>query len=39
MRLPLFVLTIGVVAIGLWPSLMNWLTVPAGEALLKAFGY
>jgi len=39
MHLPLVVLTIAVVAIGLWPSLMSWLTVPAGEALLKAFGY
>jgi glycosyltransferase involved in cell wall biosynthesis len=36
MRIPLFVLTIGVVAIGLWPSLMSWLTVPAGDAAALA---
>ena len=39
MRIPLVVLTLAIVAIGLWPRLMSWLTVPAGEALLKVFGY
>jgi proton-translocating NADH-quinone oxidoreductase chain N len=39
MQLPLAILALAVVVIGLWPALMNWLTVPAGAALLKVFGY
>jgi NADH:ubiquinone oxidoreductase subunit 2 (subunit N) len=36
MVLPLVVLSLAVVVLGLWPSLMDWLTAPAGAALLKA---
>jgi len=35
---PLVVLALAVVAVGLWPSLMNWLTAPAAAALLSGFG-
>ena len=37
MVLPLSVLTLLIVVLGLWPSLLNWLTEPAGAALLAAF--
>jgi formate hydrogenlyase subunit 3/multisubunit Na+/H+ antiporter MnhD subunit len=37
MVLPLTVLTVLIVVLGLWPNLMNWLTEPAGAALLAAF--
>jgi NADH:ubiquinone oxidoreductase subunit 2 (subunit N) len=37
MLLPLTVLTVLIVVLGLWPSSMNWLTEPAGTALLAAF--
>jgi NADH:ubiquinone oxidoreductase subunit 2 (subunit N) len=36
--LPLVLLALAVVAIGLWPGLLAWLTAPAGAALLAAFG-
>jgi len=36
MLVPLIFLSLAVVVLGLWPSLMNWLTEPAGAALLKA---
>jgi proton-translocating NADH-quinone oxidoreductase chain N len=36
--LPLVLLALAVVAIGLWPALLEWLTAPAGAALLVAFG-
>jgi proton-translocating NADH-quinone oxidoreductase chain N len=36
--LPLVLLALAVVAIGLWPGLLEWLTAPAGAALLSAFG-
>jgi NADH:ubiquinone oxidoreductase subunit 2 (subunit N) len=32
------VLGLAVVAIGVWPNLMTWLTAPAGDALARAFG-
>jgi formate hydrogenlyase subunit 3/multisubunit Na+/H+ antiporter MnhD subunit len=35
--LPLVLLAAAVVAIGLWPGLLEWLTAPAGAALLAAF--
>lgn len=35
---PLLLLALAVVVIGFWPSIMNWLTEPAGAALLSAFG-
>jgi formate hydrogenlyase subunit 3/multisubunit Na+/H+ antiporter MnhD subunit len=38
MSVPLIVLTCGVVVIGLWPSMMDWLTVPAGQAVAALFG-
>ncbi len=37
MEIPLVILGLAVVVIGIWPSLMNWLTGPAGSALLSAF--
>ena len=37
MVLPLAVLALAVVVLGFWPSLLNFLTEPAGSALLKAF--
>jgi len=36
MVLPLTVLTALIVVLGLWPSLLNWLTEPAGAALVAA---
>jgi proton-translocating NADH-quinone oxidoreductase chain N len=38
MLLPLVLLALAVVVIGMWPSLLDWLTAPAGAALLAAFG-
>ncbi|GAB4541915.1 MAG: hypothetical protein Kow0063_33260 [Anaerolineae bacterium] len=38
MNVPLLVLALAVVAIGIWPDLVAWLTAPAGAALLAAFG-
>jgi proton-translocating NADH-quinone oxidoreductase chain N len=38
MNLPLIGLAGAVIMVGLWPGLMNWLTLPAGSALLVAFG-
>jgi formate hydrogenlyase subunit 3/multisubunit Na+/H+ antiporter MnhD subunit len=38
MNVPLLILALAVVAIGFWPSLVTWLTEPAGAALLAAFG-
>ena len=38
MSVPLVMLALAVVAIGAWPGLMQWLTEPAGAALLQAFG-
>ncbi len=38
MNIPLVVLGLAVVVLGVWPSLMSWLTGPAGSALLTAFG-
>lgn len=35
--LPLAVLVLAIVAIGVWPNLVTWLTGPAGTALLAAF--
>jgi len=37
MVLPLAVLALAVIVLGFWPSLLNFLTEPAGSALLKAF--
>ncbi len=38
MSMPLAVLALAVIVIGVWPSLLQGLTGPAGAALLKAFG-
>lgn len=38
MNLPLAAMALAVVAIGVWPNLLQWLTGPAGVALLSAFG-
>jgi proton-translocating NADH-quinone oxidoreductase chain N len=35
---PLVVLAATIVVLGLWPGLMNWLTAPAGAALLAGLG-
>lgn len=39
MTVPLVVLSVFILAFGLWPSLMNWLTEPAGAAVMAAFGF
>jgi NADH:ubiquinone oxidoreductase subunit 2 (subunit N) len=36
MRVPLVLLALAVVAVGVWPHLVQWLTVPASNALLAA---
>ncbi|HLF28916.1 MAG TPA: complex I subunit 5 family protein [Anaerolineae bacterium] len=38
MSVPLVVLGLAVIAIGIWPGLLQWLTGPAGAAVLTAFG-
>jgi proton-translocating NADH-quinone oxidoreductase chain N len=38
MVVPLVILALAVVVLGFWPSLMNWLTEPAGQALLASIG-
>ena len=38
MNIPLVVFTLAIIIIGLMPSLMNWLTRPAAQALLTMFG-
>ena len=38
MRIPMAVLVLAVVAVGIWPGLVSWLTGPAGVALSSAFG-
>jgi NADH:ubiquinone oxidoreductase subunit 2 (subunit N) len=35
---PLFLLSFAVIAIGVWPRLVEWLTGPAGAALLAGLG-
>ncbi len=39
MTVPLVLLALGVIVLGVWPSLMNWLTVPAGQAVLASLGH
>ncbi len=36
MTIPIMLLAAGVLIIGLWPSIMNWLTQPASAALMAA---
>jgi NADH:ubiquinone oxidoreductase subunit 2 (subunit N) len=38
MSIPLVIFTLAIVLIGFMPSLMNWLTEPAAQALLVMFG-
>jgi formate hydrogenlyase subunit 3/multisubunit Na+/H+ antiporter MnhD subunit len=38
MSLPLILLAIAIVILGVWPSLLAWLTGPAGADLVRAFG-
>jgi formate hydrogenlyase subunit 3/multisubunit Na+/H+ antiporter MnhD subunit len=38
MNIPLAVLAAAILAIGVWPGLMTWLTGPAGAALLAGIG-
>jgi proton-translocating NADH-quinone oxidoreductase chain N len=38
MSIPLVIFALAIVLIGLMPSLMNWLTEPAAQALLAMFG-
>ena len=38
MHIPLMLFAFAIVLIGLWPSLMNWLTEPAAQTLLAMFG-
>ena len=38
MQAPLLLLALAIVVIGLWPALLQWLTAPAGNALLIAMG-
>jgi formate hydrogenlyase subunit 3/multisubunit Na+/H+ antiporter MnhD subunit len=38
MRTPIFVLAVSIIAIGVWPNLLAWLTEPASRAVLMAFG-
>jgi proton-translocating NADH-quinone oxidoreductase chain N len=38
MRIPLALLALAVIVIGVWPTLLQWLTGPAGAALMAAFG-
>ena len=38
MKIPLAILALAIIAIGFMPSLMNWLTEPAAQAVLAMFG-
>ncbi len=38
MSLPLILLAIAIVILGIWPSLLAWMTGPAGTDLVRAFG-
>ncbi|NDJ51526.1 MAG: hypothetical protein GYB68_00405 [Chloroflexi bacterium] len=38
MQIPLALMAVAIVVIGFWPSLLNWITEPAGQVLLSAFG-
>ena len=38
MSVPLVLLCLGIVILGFWPSLVNWITVPAAQTLLLLFG-
>jgi hypothetical protein len=38
MKIPLAIFALAIIAIGFVPSLMNWLTEPAAQAVLAMFG-
>jgi proton-translocating NADH-quinone oxidoreductase chain N len=38
MVLPLVIMTVAIVALGIWPPLVRWLTTPAAMSLLAIFG-
>jgi proton-translocating NADH-quinone oxidoreductase chain N len=38
MAIPLVLMTAAIIVIGFWPSLLTWLTSPAAQSLLVAFG-
>jgi hypothetical protein len=38
MAIPLVLMILAVVILGLWPSLVNPITLPAGSSLLSIFG-
>ena len=38
MNISLAILALAIVVIGLWPSIMTWLTAPAGQTFLSMFG-
>jgi NADH:ubiquinone oxidoreductase subunit 2 (subunit N) len=38
MTLPLVLLTVAIMILGIWPSLLGWLTHAAASGLLAAFG-
>jgi proton-translocating NADH-quinone oxidoreductase chain N len=38
MNIPLVILALAILLLGVWPSLMNWLTIPASQVLLAGIG-
>ncbi|MEZ4666370.1 MAG: proton-conducting transporter membrane subunit [Anaerolineae bacterium] len=38
MRVPIVLLTAGVIILGIYPDLLNWLVIPAGQRLMILFG-
>lgn len=38
MSAPLIVLAIAILAVGVWPAMMDWLTAPAGRVVVALFG-
>ena len=38
MGVPLVVLSLAVIVLGVWPGLVNWLTIPAAQAFLRNLG-
>ncbi len=39
MTVPMVILSVAIVAVGVWPNLLDWLSGPAGDALLATFGF
>jgi formate hydrogenlyase subunit 3/multisubunit Na+/H+ antiporter MnhD subunit len=38
MALPMVLLTLAIIVLGIWPTLLSWITGPASASLLKTFG-